>query len=317
MATRSRSTPAKDTPRGEISDITHLRVFVAVYETGSFAGAARRVSLTPSAVSRHMSDLEAELGAMLVSRTTRNLVVTEVGKKFYSHCVNILEELGVATAETEQYTREPKGVLRVTTPAVLAQRHISPFLPGFLAKYPGLAVDMLLTSQQLDLVPNGIDVAIRVTAQIDPSFVAIRLTPNKRAFVASPAYLRQKGAPLSPDDVGAHNCLTARAEHSALPWPIRRGNKVEQLRVAGNLMADNGELLLEASLQGVGIAMLPMFLAGPYIRSGRLVSILEKHAVDNTAIFAVLPHRKYIPLKARCFIDFVKELFAPPAPWEK
>jgi DNA-binding transcriptional LysR family regulator len=308
----------RDTARhGSLTDITQLRVFVAVVDTASFSGAARRLSMTPSTVSRHIGDLEARLGAMLVSRTTRHLVITEAGKRFHEHCVNILDELGAAEAEAEQYTREPKGVLRVTAPAVLAQRHISPHLPGFLGQYPGLGMDMILTSQTLDLVSAGIDVAIRVTAEVDPGLVAIRLAPNRRVFAASPDYLERHGAPQSPDDLAAHNCLTSRSERSSAPWPMRRGNKVVQQRVHGNLIADNGEILLEATLQGTGIAMLPMFLAAPYLRSRRLVSVLERHAVDNISIFAVLPHRKYVPRKTRCFIDFMKGLFGPPPPWER
>lgn len=302
---------------GEISDLTHLRVFVAVFETNSFSSAARRLSMTPSAVSRHMSDLESQLGARLVSRTTRNFVVTEIGRHFYSRCVNILEELGMAVMETQQYTQEPKGMLRITAPAVLAQHHIAPYIPRFLSQNPGLTVDMLLTSQIIDLVRSGVDVGIRVTSEVDPSYIAIKLAPNKRVFAASPAYLRRAGTPTTPDELTQHNCLTSRAEHSAALWPIRTGSTVTQLRVTGNLIADNGEILLEATLQGVGIAMLPMFLAGPYLRSGRLVPLLDEHTVASTAIYAVLPQRKYVPRKARCFIDFLKEIFAPPAPWER
>jgi DNA-binding transcriptional LysR family regulator len=301
----------------EISDLTELRVFVAVVETANFSAAARRLNMTPSAVSRHITDLEAQLGALLVSRTTRHLVITEVGRNFYARCVNILEELGRATSEAEEQTRDVRGILRVTAPAVLAQRHIAPSLPKFLASFPSLSVDLLLTSTPLDLVAEGIDVAIRVAASVDDNFVAVRLAPNRRIFAASPVYLRQHGVPTDPSHLSLHNCLTMRADHSPAPWPMTIEGKAIAFRVKGNLTADNGEVLLEAALQGAGIAMLPMFLAGPYMRTRRLVSVLDAYTHDNTTIFAVLPHRRYVPSKSRSFIDFVKGIFIPTPPWER
>lgn len=309
---------ATDSPtvrQSSIDDLTQLRVYVAVFETASFSSAARRLSMTPSTVSRHISDLEAKLGALLVSRTTRQLVITDAGRRFYRHCVNILDEIGLAENELEAYVREPKGLVRVTAPAVLAQRHIAPHLPQLLARYPGLAVDMILTSQTLDLVGEGIDLAIRVTGQPDEAFVAIKLAPNRRLFVASPAYLDRHGTPLAPAELAKHNCLLSRQDGAGAPWPMRIDGEARPIRLSGNLFADNGEILLEAALQGVGIAMMPAFLSAPYVRAGRLVSILKDYAVDTTAIYALLPNRKYVPRRVRCFIDFMKALLATP-PWE-
>jgi DNA-binding transcriptional LysR family regulator len=300
-----------------IADLTQLRVCVAVVETANFSAAARRLSMSPSTVSRHISDLEARLGAMLVSRTTRQLVVTDIGRKFYQRCITILDELGLAEEEAEQLTREPKGVLHLTAPAVLAQRHISPYLPEFMRQYPDIAVNMVLTSQMLDLISEGIDVAIRIAAKIDPNFVAIKLAPNKRIFAASPEYIKLKGAPKSPEDLLKHNCLTSRFDPAGVPWHIREGKLVREVRVKGNLVADNGEILLESTLQGVGIAMLPMFLASPYLRRQQLVTVLDNYTVELTSMYAVLPHRKYVPRKTRCFVEFVKQLFANPAPWDR
>jgi DNA-binding transcriptional LysR family regulator len=309
-----RDTPTGAAPHRDLAfdSLSHLRVFAAVVETMSFSSAAQRLSMMPSTVSKQISDLEATLGVLLVNRTTRTLLITDAGRMFYQRCLNILDEIGQAQSELEEGTSEPKGLVRVTAPGVFAQRHIAAHLPEFLARYPAIRVDMILTTQLLDMVREGIDVAIRITAHPDDNLVAIRLADNERTFVASPAYLEKHGTPQSPAQLNEHNCLLSRQEGRGAPWSVKVGTEVQSLHLSGNLIADNGEILLEAALQGGGIAMLPAFLTAPYIRSGRLVSILQAHAVDPTAIYAMLARRKYVAKRTRCFIDFMKELLAQP-----
>ena len=303
--------------RGRIDDVTSLRVFSLVVETESFTEAGRRMGFTPATISKHVSGLEQRLGSRLINRTTRRLHVTEAGHIFYQRCVNVLQELERAESELSEIRKEPTGHLRVTVPTVLAVRHISPHLSTIMETYPKLSVELVLNSSKMDLFNEGIDLAIRIATQIEPGLIAIKLAPNRRVFAAAPAYLARHGVPQTPEELMNHNCLVARGLSLNNNWLFKRDGQNTTVRVGGNLIADNGEVLLDAALAGLGVIMLPTFLASDSLRTGKLVPILSDYTADPVWIHAVLPHRQYIPLKARCFIDFLKQRFGKTPYWDE
>ena len=296
-------------------DLTTLRIFTRVVELESFSEVARRMGVTPATVSKHIGALEARLRARLVNRTTRRLFITEAGQRLYERCLRVLQELEQAEAELSEMQSEPSGLLRVTAPLMIGARQISPRLPEFMQRYPKVSVDLNLSIRKVDLFQEHIDIAVRVAETIDPGLVAFRLAPYDRVFCASPGYLREHGTPRTPDDLARHNCLVSRGATLNASWPVRKDGKVAQVRVTGNLVADNGEVIRDAVLAGMGVCMTARWLVAEDLRAGRLVEVLPEYAVQNRAVFAVLAQRGAMTPKLRCFIDFLKECLgdAPPA----
>ena len=304
-------------PRHVIHDLGSLRLFAAVVEAQSLSKAARRLALAPSTASKRLSDLEARLGTTLINRTTRRLAITAAGRTFHEYCQRALHELDEAEAEMLDYNQVPRGHLRVTAPTVLAVRHISPRLPEFMRRYPEISIEFVLTSRRLDLMGDVIDVAIRVMEIPDPGVEAERLCANRRVYCAAPAYLERFGTPRSPEDLARHNCLIAKGEVFNNVWTFKKGNRLQQMRVSGSLTADNGELIREAVVGGVGIARLPTFLIGQDLKAGTVREVLAPYAFQTTTMYAVLPHRRPRPRKQEAFVAFLKEMFSPVPPWER
>lgn len=291
-------------------DLNTLRIFARVVELESFSEVARRMGVTPATVSKHIGALEGRLGARLVNRTTRRLFITEAGQRLYERCLRVLQELEEAEAELSEMQNEPSGLLRVTAPLMLAGRRISPRLPEFMKQYPKLAIDLNLSIRKLDLFQEHIDVAVRIAEVIDPGLVAFRLAAYDRVFCASPDYLRERGTPKTPEDLANHNCLISRGATLNSSWPVKKDGRVVQMRVSGNLVADNGEVIRDAAVAGLGLCMTASWLVEEDLRAGRLVEVLAAYAVQNRAVYAVLAQRGAMTPKLRCFIDFLKECFA-------
>ena len=296
----------RDRPAGVIQDLGSLRIFSLVVEMGSFSEVARRVGCTPATISKNVGRLEDRLRTQLISRTTRRLFITEAGQRLYEHASRIIQELEQAEGELSDMQSEPSGHLRVTAPGVLASRLLSSHFPEFMKKYPKISLDVILNSHIIDLYAERIDVAIRVADQIDTGLIGIRLAANRRVICAAPDYLRVHGTPRSPDELERYNCLVMRGTAISDHWPMKDGQRITRTRVSGNFIADNGEILRDAALAGLGIAMLPEWLVGVELRLGKLKEILAEQVAQTTSIYAVLPQRTYVAPKARCFVDFLK-----------
>ncbi len=294
---------------GAFDDLASLRVFSRVVELGSFSEVARHLGVTPATVSKHIGALEGRLGARLVNRTTRQVSVTEAGRRLYEHCVRVLRELEEAEAGLSEIQNEPAGSLRVTAPLQFGVRRISPRLPDFLRRYPRVSVDLDLSIQKVDLFREHIDIAIRITDSPEPGLVALKLAPYRRVFCASPEYLERNGVPQAPEDLVNHNCLIARGASLNASWPVKRGDVVSLQRVSGNLVANNADVVRDAALAGLGVAMSPRWLVEDDLRAGRLKEVLPGYAVGDRAVYAVLPRPGTPLLKVRCFVDFLKESF--------
>lgn len=291
-------------------DLTTLRIFVRTVEIGSFSEVARRIDVTPAMVSKRIATLESEVGQRLLNRDTRRLVVTEAGERLYQHCMRALMELDLAAEELSSLQDTPSGCLRMTVPAMLGRVFIAPKLPRLLKAYPQLSVEISFSMEKVDLYEARVDIAVRIADSVAPGLIAIKLAPYVRAFCASPEYLRTHGTPIVPSDLMDHNCLITKGLTMTSRWPIWQNGEITDVHVKGNLMADNGEAVRYACLEGVGIMMAPRWLLEADLRAGRLVEILPDYVPRNRAIYAVLLNRAADSVKLQTGLDFLKSCMA-------
>ncbi len=288
-----------------------LTAFAKVVEHGSFARAAQRLGISTTACSRHVAELEGHLDARLLNRTTRRLSLTESGQAFYERCVQLLADLEDAEAAASASTARPRGTIRLTCSINFGVRHVSPAIADFLARHPEVSFDVQLSDRFVDLVEEGFDLAIRIGLAGAEQLVARRLGETRVLACASPEYLKRHGAPRVPEDLARHRCLTYEYLDPRNLWRFRGADGREHaVRVAGPLHANNGDLLVAAAVQGLGIVCEPDFIAGPEIEAGRLVRILEDYGVRATPIYAVYPSRRHLSAKVRAFVDFLAGRFS-------
>jgi len=303
-------------PRSAIDNLSLLRAFVAVVESGSFSEAGRRLRVVPSTVSKHISALESRLKGHLVVRSTKHLSVTELGQRFYEHCLCILQRVEEAELEIGEYNAEPQGLLKVSSATVFATRHLAPIFFRFLQKNPKVTLDTTLTTTSEDLVARGIDVAIRISNDLDLGLIAVKLASNTRVYCAAPAYLERNGCPTSGTELRMHNCLLVRGVSQSARWPIcnARG-EIEHITVAGNFVSDNGDVLRQMLLAGLGVGHLARFMVHDHLMAGDLVELFPDSRVVASHIYAVYPERRNLPLKTRAFLDHLRAEFSIPPPW--
>lgn len=299
-----------------LDTLTGLLVFAAVAEAHGFSAAARALGLSKSAVSKQVSRLEAAVGARLLQRSTRRLALTEAGAALLARGRNVLAELEAAEADLGQLAGAPRGRLRVSAPMSFAQRHLAPALPEWLAAHPGLELELDLTDRAVDLIGEGFDCAVRIGRLADSSLVARRLAPARRVACAAPAYLARHGAPRSPAALRGHACLdyTYLAEPGG--WPFTVARRTRRVAVHGPLRSNNGEVLRDAALAGLGIVLLPTFLVGDDLRAGRLRPLLIEYECWDAGVYAVYPPTRQMPPKLRAFVDFLAARCGPQPPWD-
>ena len=285
-----------------------MRVFTQVVDLGSFAKAADRLGLSTSAASRQVADLEAHLQTRLLNRTTRRVSLTESGRGFYERAVQVLADLDEAEQEASRAAVLPRGTIRLTAAVTFGVRHLAPVIAAFLARHPGVALDVSLSDRIVDLVEEGFDLAVRIGAVGAGTLAARKLGETRLLACAAPDYLAAHGAPQVPEDLAGHNCLTYEYVSPRDQWRFREPSGRERaVRVKGSLHSNNGELHAEAAAAGVGIAFEPDMIVMPYLRAGRLVPVLEAFLPPPMPIYAVYPSRKHLSAKVRVFIDFLAE----------
>lgn len=281
--------------------VSGMGVFVAVVETGSLAAAARRTRLTPSAVSKLVSRLEARLGVRLLRRTTRSMTVTDVGRTFYERSGAVLAELRGIEEEVAGQSAEPRGLVRVSAPQLLGQTRVVPILVGFQKKYPEVSLDLDLSDRAVDMVGERTDVAVRITASPPPSFVARRVGSIRRVLCASPAYLKSTSLPTGPEDLERHRSLLLGGPAAAPYWQFE-GTSV---RVEPRLRVTSTLALLEAARAGLGIAELPSYLVEADFRARRLVRVLGQLAPTELGVFVVYPPATLLPVRVRALVKYL------------
>lgn len=294
---------------------TQMATFAEVVARGSLSAAARAEGIAPAMIGRRLDALEARLGVKLLQRTTRKLVLTDEGVAFLEDCQRILAEVDDAEAAVSEHSARASGHLTVSAPAGFGRQHVAPLLPSFLAEHRDVTVDLNLNDRVIDLVGDGIDVAIRIASMGDSNLVGVKLADNQRVVVASPAYLGRHGTPLTPADLARHNCLPISSEGSQRGWTFLDAGKVTVLKVSGNMVCNDGAVLHAWALEGKGLAWRSMWEVGGQIASGELVTVLDDYAAPGNDIHAVFAQRRHLPLRIRAFVDFLRRNYAAPDYW--
>ena len=290
-----------------------LTAFARVVEAGSFAGAAERLGVSVSSVSRAVADLEAHLDARLLNRTTRRLSLTETGQAFFERCVQLLADLEDAETAVSSASIVPRGTLRITCSATFGARHLAPAIAAFAGRHPQIRFDVELSERVVDIVEEGFDLAVRVGASGSQNLVGRVIGTTQIVCCAAPSYLAGHGEPRVPEDLANHVCLTYEYSPTRNVWTFRDADGREhQVRIAGSMHANNGQFNEALAAEGVGIAREPDFIIGPDVRAGRLKPILREFEPPPLNIYVVYPSRRHLSAKVRAFADFLVERFAKP-----
>ncbi|MFK7963838.1 MAG: LysR family transcriptional regulator [Burkholderiaceae bacterium] len=300
-----------------MKSVSDRTVFIAIVDEGSLTRAADRLGLSLAVCSKRLLTLENRLGVRLLNRTTRQQHLTDAGSLYYEHCLRIQEDIDAVESSLAGLRDSIQGTLRVTTSASFGRKHVSPVVPEFLKQHPGIKLQLIMTDNVLDMVAEGIDVGIRIGALADSSLIAIKLAPNRRVLCASPAYLQRAGTPLSPDQLGEHDCLvlsSRSASHDV--WTFETSRGVVRVPVSSVVASNSGEVVRDAAIGGLGIGIKSIWDITEELRKGDLVTVLDDYPLAHMDIFAVYHNRRYVAPKVRAWIDFFKTRFGSPPYWE-
>jgi DNA-binding transcriptional LysR family regulator len=298
-----------------IADLSDLEIFARVVSAGSLSAAGRELDLSPAVVSKRLRRLEDHLGTRLLQRTTRQIALTEAGQGFFERIVPILAGLDEAEAFVTRRSTIARGTLKITAPTSFGRLHIAPYLRNFMVENPDLNVNLMLTDKIVDIVGEGIDLAIRIGELADSSLVAKRLSPVSRVLVAAPAYFQGRTTPKILNDLGNHICI---APHNGEPWRLEGPEGAVLYRPVGPLLTNSSEVVREAVIGGVGIALRSTWDVGQELASGALLRVLPEYEGNRSvAIHALYPSKQFLPAKVRLFIDYLVSLYAPTPPWER
>ncbi len=287
-----------------------LDVFVAVVEGQGFSAAAKRLDTTPAAVSRRIKALEERLGVRLLQRTTRRIQLTEAGELYFREVSRLLGDLRAVEQQLEAVTAQPTGELRMVAPMSFGQRRLAPVVVRFALMHPKLRVSLKLEDRETDIVSEGFDLAIRIAYPSDSSLVARAIGTVPRYFCASPEYLARRGTPRTPRDLQQHDCLHYNIISEREEWSFGGAQGDETVVIKAAFCCNNGEVLAEAAMQGLGITLLPEFIVEDALADGRLVRVLEGRERSPLVLSVLYPSRRHVPVKTRLFIDYVIEKLA-------
>ncbi|MFM0074557.1 LysR family transcriptional regulator [Paraburkholderia sediminicola] len=291
-----------------------LRTLLKVADCGGFTAAAHELGKTTSSIARIMDGLEASLGTSLLTRTTRNVTLTDAGQAYVEQVRQVLSDLNNADNDVIDRGTELTGHLRVCVSATYGRLHLAPHIPTFLRDYPKVTMDLVVSDTHLDLVSERLDVAVRVgVPDVDEKLVVKSLSKSERLLVASPDYLQRSGEPTTPADLAKHQCVQfAYRPGRRQRWKFRTGDATESVIVTGQLITNNLDMIASAAIGGQGVALLPRWLVAQPVRDGRLVRLFEDAEITADAgeafIYATyLPNRRH-SRKVRAFVSFVEAL---------
>ena len=294
-----------------------MTAFVRAVETGGFSAAARDMGLTPSALSKLVTRLEDRLGARLLQRTTRRLLLTAEGEAFYARARPILTAIDEAEAEVAEASASPRGLLRLHCGSAFGMHPLAPAIPRFQALHPEVELDITISDLPPGAMEEGIDLAIRIGPLDESSMVARRICNLERVICASPAYLERRGTPRTPDDLQQHNCLWMTSLPALRRWPFDTDDGIRVVHVSGNVAANTAETVLQLAVAGVGITRLTDVIVGDAVRRGELVPILtDWHHVEPVPLYATYPSGRNLSPKVRAMVDFLVAEFGS-APWRR
>jgi len=295
-----------------------MQTFVRVVESGGISAAAERLAIAKSAVSRRLQELENRLGVELLRRTTRRIGLTEEGRIFYERCLRILDEVDEAENTLRDEQRQVQGLVRLAAPLSFTLRHIAPLLTEFMQRYPGVRLDLDLDDRQIDIHKEGMDLTLRLGQLHDSSMVARRLAPVRTIVCASPTYLARHGEPHHPAELSGHQGLSYANLTEQRQWSFT--DSAGATHVAHPMIrmrANNGDVLMQAALAGLGVTLMPRFLCYRELAAGSLVPLLDGYHTEESGAYALYPSRRHLPLRVRVLIDFLAERLGDEPPWEK
>ena len=295
--------------------LTEMEAFATVVDQGGFTDAARKLGMSKSAVSKHVSALEARLGARLLNRTTRRVAPTDIGLAYFDRARRVLHDAGDADALVIAMQSAPSGLLRLSVAADFGATLLAQILGQFLQDYPDITVNMVMNHRYVELISDGFDMAIRVGALEDSSLRARHLADTARKLVGAPAYFQRHGRPKTIDDLDRHRLLHQSNDAQGAVWKITdTSGEMRQVRSAGCLTVNDGQSLLNAAIAGMGIAYLPAFLYADALRQGLVEEAILGLPADVQGIYAVYPQGRFLQPKVRAFIDFLVRHFASKGP---
>ncbi len=286
--------------------LTSMNVFVRVAKAGSFASAARDLGISRAMATKHIMRLESALDTRLFNRTTRSLSLTEVGASYLERCQQILLDVDEMESSVTRLQAEPRGLLKVSAPPVIGATHIAPALSEFIKKHDDLSVEFILKGSHVDLIDEGVDIAIFLGKLQDTSLVARKLASSSLVVCGAPEYFERYGVPEEPEDLVDHSCLVNWAIPPHDRWKFRGILGDREVKVSGRMQANVADPIRVAAKNGLGMVMLPNYIVGRDIEKGHLKVVLEQYKISPLEIHAVYPHRKYLSAKVRDFLDFLQ-----------
>lgn len=293
-------------------DLLDVLAFVRVAETGAFSRAAERMGMSKSIVSRRVARLEEQLGARLLTRSASGAQPTDAGQAYFRRAANVLAELEAAQEVVAEAVTQVAGPIRLTAPLSFGIQHLAPALTEFAALHPRVELDISFEDRNVDLVAGGFDLAVRIGTLPDSALVARRIAPSRRVLVGSPDYLERRGRPSHPRELTGHDILLYGNEQ----WRFRIGNRLETVRVQPRLRADNGEMLRAAASAGLGLCILPTFIASTAIESGEVEVLLRDFPLPEGGLHAVMPPGRAATARVRALVDFLAARFGPEPKWD-
>lgn len=293
---------------GIMDKFDSIKAFIAVVDAGGFAAAARQMGMTRSAVNKLVHNLEDSLGTQLLRRSTRKVAVTETGMVFYERCVQVMADLEEAEQEVTQLQAEPRGTLKINAPMSFGTLHLAPALAKFMQRYPRLRVQLMLNDRFVDPLEEGFDITLRIAElPISSSLMVHPLLPAPRILCAAPAYLKRRGSPSHPRELRQHSCLHYDYLATGGVWRLSGPDGDHTLRVKGVLCSNNAEVLKTAAMQGLGIALVPLFIAAQDLHQQRLQVVLPEYHPPEIVISMVYPPSRHLSTKIRVFREFLQE----------
>jgi DNA-binding transcriptional LysR family regulator len=284
-------------------DLVGMAIFARVVSTGSFTAAAQLTGLSPSAISKHISQLEEHLKVRLLNRSTRHISATEAGTVFYDHCVRLLAEAEAAELAVSRLQSAPRGTVRLVAPIALGVLCIAPALPAFLESYPELQLELVLNDRPGDMIAAGFDAAVQIGEPPDSSLQARRLTLCRQLLCATPDYLHQHGIPTTPAQLAQHHCL---ATHHSSEWQFHGPEgEAQPITVSGRLRSNNSLAVHAAVLGNIGIGLLPDYVVANDLHTGRLLALLPAYHTADLPVYALYPQSRHVIPKVRVMIDFL------------
>lgn len=286
--------------------LTSMNVFVRVAKSGSFAGGARDMSISRAMATKHIMQLEQNLGTRLFNRTTRSLSLTEAGATYLDRCQQVLTDIEEMEAAATQLQTEPRGTLRISAPPVFGATQISPVLSEFLKSHPDLNVEITLKGSPGDIIDEGIDIAFFLGDLEDTSLIARKMVSSPMVVCGSPEYFKKHGSPQHPEDLKQHSCLVNWAIIPRDQWQFNSKKGSQTIKVNGRMQANVADPIRIAAINDLGLVLLPRYIVGRDIEKGKLQVVLQNYPLAPLNIYAVYPHRKYLSAKVQAFLEFLQ-----------